>query len=1179
MDPVLPPGLTPAQTPAPALPPGLTATPAPTETTPSLPPGLTAVAPINPLPAPLADTSGRSGTSAETVSNAPTEAGYHNPTGLPGALYQGANRIWNFTSDHIGWTTPGHPDVSGPPGAGVVKTPYNSPDEIPTAFDLYHNHTPEQLQALASTFNINPAQEIPNARMGRGPYEGGSLLEDPNLRLAQAISSAMNDQYRQAKMPINDDAGAPGRIAEAWLTGLKEPFQNEGYFPVQQAAPLGRTAPPPPETALHETARIAANTVNTVLYRLPMAEYQATKGALLQTVSELVGMNPQDKDVLGKVYDVSSALMAAPQAGELAVRAVTGAAKLVTNKAIDTVANIVAKASGGRGTPDTAATFKAVQGIGRTSAAGAQAAARDEAALRISDQRPQTEDPYTPDQVFHLQMQPKMFQTHIDAFVDAMKGRLASGVETPNVPGHETVMNNVASVLKAMPTEGTSTEQGLVAMTNNKPFNEIIKASNDTGVPLDALFGAVGKHLGDPSFTGTASTAGQLLNKLSQVWKSLGLRAMNGDKDAAAALDTMTRARIRTVMTQQPRSLGYQAMQLYRAALLMTPRVIVRNMIDTGVRIGLDTVTRAINRGMQEIVAPGVPHPPVMAGSEFARMVGDHTPQFIRQALNLGPNSREAVSRMAYAFPQAKSVRSLTLGPDVTDATLANKAVQLMTVAHTWQERTVRDAIFATETDRLLRGQGSSLDAMLKGGREGVPSNISDILDQAQSKALKYSYGVSPGAKVAEVTRTTNMWDYRVRPWMAAYANWIDKGSMFTIPIDPFPRMLFNILDFVSDYMPSGGIKLLGAGNKLAIARGDYTPIAREMLGTAMLFGAYALRKGQLNMGGWAPGEKWSEVRTPEGGTRDLGAYAAVAPILGIADLMLRFKEGRVLPDAQLLTMLEQMAASFRPQQQIMSTGVQDGIKDLFDTAHQLKAGNYKMDPMGGMFGLLAGRVTSGYLTPLTVLNDALEEWDRSIATFRETSTLGFKGPLLQNSFPWLLPQKESAERAGTPSTPRFTMFGYDVAGSIGNQMSGLRFKPAKTDSERLLDYLGFQPADLEPHTGNRQYDAVIRHYEGPIVESILGKLQFAEQFQRMDVSGQQAVVQQVIDVARKTASSQAAAAVPATSAVQNALRKYSNIKLNALTVTLRSMGIDLPTVLDQLNTTAMQPELQRMGQ
>lgn len=372
----------------------------------------------------------------------------------------------------------------------------------------------------------------------------------------------------------------------------------------------------------------------------------------------------------------------------------------------------------------------------------------------------------------------------------------------------------------------------------------------------------------------------------------------------------------------------------------------------------------------------------------------------------------------------------------------ADKAVAVVNTVNRAQEFLFRRAVFQAKLGQALRERGQSLDQVnVKDIPEGA---IRDAVDEA----LSYTFAKSPkfgslGQKFVSLVNAL-------------------PGATLAIP---FPRFLVNSLKFFSDFSPTGFLKLLSPAERTKIAGGDTSTISRAVLGTGMLGAAFAIRSSEY------AGERWYELRTPDGSTIDTRAFNPFAAYLFTADVIRRKIDGRL----NTLTAKDMIAG-------VLSSNLRAGTGlYLVDQVLGALTEAGSAEKAGRMLAGLAGETLAGFATPIQQLTDALAEYDDELQVIRETRMEPFAGPI-KAKIPGLaqtLPEAESPTR-GAPMRRGAPLL---------KQLTGILLSDPKNPVERELDRLGFTRQEVLPSSGDPEVDRLVAQKMGPLAERRLGFL------------------------------------------------------------------------------------------
>lgn len=685
--------------------------------------------------------------------------------------------------------------------------------------------------------------------------------------------------------------------------------------------------------------------------------------------------------------------------------------------------------------------------------------------------------------------------------------------------------------------------------TEQVPPHEIFLTLHDNDLTLPEfaeLFGV------------TRTEAGRTLKQLSDFQKSLRSQALRGDPAAAEILKTTTgtteEASREMLPSTQMLSWWRRSGNLFKLALTAQPATAVRNFIDAGGRIGLDVINRAVDTTIQRgLSATGL--------KEFPQGIKPIDPFGEVSRIFVTPGkTRDQINRLMAAFPEVQDRLFTTLAADVAKSgegsglmAGAEKALLFANRLNMAQEYIVRRAVLATQLDRRLRALGTSFDDVVKTGR--VPDGFTAMLRDSIKDSLDFTFARTPYDRTAME---------RVFSGYSKFVNNIPGGTF----LEPFPRFLFNATQFISDFMPTGYLKLLSPAERAKVAAGDFSTIGKATAGSAALATALAIRTG--NFPGLEPGEKWYEVKTPKGATIDLRPFVTMNPYLYIADMAVRVHDGRLQPgtvtfqnfrrdflgNAPQIARVEDMAG--RAAEAISNIRTPQDFDKLFE------------------FG---GEVASGFLTPWRAVNDFASEWFDALRKQREVRGQGPLAPATAILNPTALPERESPTRAATPQTPTVSLpFGLgEVSAGLIKQFSGITVHEPKNAVEHELDRLGFTNVMLDPKTGDDRADALVNRFMGPLLETAGGLVVNLPTYQKLPVEVQSEIMREVVNAARADALTAAKAAAPVTFAGLQ-LKKQPQIELRAINRLLQGAGKpDLNSIFNRVRT-ATTAELTRQG-
>lgn len=639
----------------------------------------------------------------------------------------------------------------------------------------------------------------------------------------------------------------------------------------------------------------------------------------------------------------------------------------------------------------------------------------------------------------------------------------------------------------------------------------------------------------------TSTEAGRTLREFRTFRDHLRTQALRGDKGAQEMLQEMSDlavAEADRVARGLPPGITpgeaaepflLQSGRLFRKLLVSLPSTAVRNFIEGfGTRTILQTANRALDTTLKRIFRPSDPLiEPVNAFDEWFRVLLPGN----RRA------TREYMDRIFSAFPDVRHKLWSTLEADISmskarasgrflDRVEAGVDRYLLALNRA-QSRLVRGPIFAAQLDRNLRRLGVSLEDVVDYGK--VPAGMEKAMADAMDLALYTDYTITP--KKGPMAQL-----------MQGYAKIVDNipgGFLF----EPFPRFLYNAMKLVVEQMPTAGLRLIRPEDRARIAAGDYSVLARELTGAAMLATAFSIRKGQVP--GITPGERWDEVKTEDGTIISLAPYVVFAAPLFLADLAIRAEEGR-LPvsfDDQVFKQLREGLLGQAPQIEQGSSAIQAAISSLLEI-DQLK------DPQR-FFEFFSEQASAGFLRPFQLIRDFGAEWDETWLIHRETRGQGIWAPAQEIFAPNQLPPRYLPTRSNPAAIPLVPVpfsvgEGGKISGNIARHVTGTLWRERRNAIENELALQGFQPRDLSPRTGDPFLDNMVARYQGPLLESIGELIVQSPAYLDLGVNTKREVLRQLVIGTREKALDAVKADAP-NAALLRSLRQMPGLQREAV--------------------------------
>jgi len=286
-----------------------------------------------------------------------------------------------------------------------------------------------------------------------------------------------------------------------------------------------------------------------------------------------------------------------------------------------------------------------------------------------------------------------------------------------------------------------------------------------------------------------------------------------------------------------------------------------------------------------------------------------------------------------------------------------DRFVRAINVLNRGQEHFFRTATFMTSVERQLAEKGLSLNNIAKNGslgkrmatKEGEKLISDDIIQKGIDDALEFTF--------ANVQDKDTMYGSFAR----LATDFVNKTPLTLVV--PFPRFMFAAMKYQYDFSPLGFLTSIGTTKgRTRIAKGDHTGLAKNIVGSGMLTGAFMLKNSEYS------GGEWYELKDPDTGrTLDTRALFPIPQYLFAADTIQRFFSGRDKDTAQFINDAQSAitGTNFRGGQ---AGGMAvSGVIEAFTGGGEQKIIETMAD--------VAGNVGSQYLVFFRPINDVLMQY------------------------------------------------------------------------------------------------------------------------------------------------------------------------------------------------------------
>ncbi len=342
---------------------------------------------------------------------------------------------------------------------------------------------------------------------------------------------------------------------------------------------------------------------------------------------------------------------------------------------------------------------------------------------------------------------------------------------------------------------------------------------------------------------GSASKAGQVLQKFSQIKRSKPASVRNADKDKKAAREAGDFRK--GVMRVENVRRGGLVSQIATAA---------RNLTSGGIRVPMEAlgnvmdhaIYTAQNKGMSEGVGQ------IFSGDNWKGSFSNWKYAFSRPDVAKGYTDLileqpELAKQFDAMFNNINEIQKLTgrgSGTKVDNMlSLAEDVVDTLNTPNRWQEYLIRRGQFFGELERLTKREYNiDLIEALNDGKlkdllndassvrpKGAPS-FNELVDRSVYRALDVTYAKQPDI-----------------PVFRSVSSFITRNGLTVVM--PFPRFMFNSMELLAQYGAGASVpvtrKIMGIVNKNArgpLSDFERQAISRNLMGWAAVGAAYMYR-------------------------------------------------------------------------------------------------------------------------------------------------------------------------------------------------------------------------------------------------------------------------------------------------------------------------------------------------
>mgnify|MGYP005988085911 FL=1 len=331
-----------------------------------------------------------------------------------------------------------------------------------------------------------------------------------------------------------------------------------------------------------------------------------------------------------------------------------------------------------------------------------------------------------------------------------------------------------------------------------------------------------------------------------------------------------------------------KADELRRSAMTSQVATTMRNMASGYARVGIDTLTKALDRGTSRFVYEATGGKYGFKTVNAQDGIGGDTLSVLFGLMN--QKEAQAVEAMFKEGFSAKATSMFRELQDVIESGVPGsaKTSKLRTIGKELNAlNTASDNLFkrAAFVGNLKRQLNEMYSKKLKAG-ETVnieDFNLSKIIKEGKFNTV---FGTKSGKEALNTAIDEALYfTYQRSPTGPAGKGLIGLANSIpfvTSSFIPFPRFIANALRFTYEYSPVYLVE--GTFKSLVKDSNNYEEMSKALIGTAGLYGAMAFRDSEN------AGEKWYEGRRDDGTTYDMRPFFPAAPFLWAADIINRVK-------------------------------------------------------------------------------------------------------------------------------------------------------------------------------------------------------------------------------------------------------------------------------------------------
>jgi len=506
-----------------------------------------------------------------------------------------------------------------------------------------------------------------------------------------------------------------------------------------------------------------------------------------------------------------------------------------------------------------------------------------------------------------------------------------------------------------------------------------------------------------------------------------------------------------------------------RAIMTSMPVTTVRNVASASGYIGLETGQRLI---IESISGIGRAAKAASVGNFSVKGTADGVTDVVKNSFSLFYKTimygDSKVLSEAILAPHPRLQHILLRTTNEAGTSQLATGVRALNSLNIAQDQFMRSGVFVDSIERQLKLIGLDSKAILAANKQ-IPA---PVVKRAIDDALVATFSAPAQSTIAKTTLA-----------------FVENLPFVATSEFPFVRFMMNAVNFQYKYSPLNIFstanryrdyrKLLLADNPASerLKKEAADEFGRTVVGTAALYAAIKYRKENQDTNPLL-------MRNENGSTTNVAALFPLPGYLVVADLLVKFQEGR---------MAEFSMSDFGQGIVGLQKAPFAGSARMFSELSDMGIDQMSTEDMGDMVGKWVGSIFGQYMTPAKVVQDVMSAFDDEESKVRDPNVQTGEGFLdravtrtineIQRGVPYWsqsLPTKADITRGGDQLS--------DFA--ITPQLMGVQPTSIPTQVENELEKYGFKIWQMGANTGDKQYDGIVNKYlSGPLNELITNLL------------------------------------------------------------------------------------------